>query len=213
MKPPRIHATGCARRLRPCFARVAAGCVLVALAVLVSPRLAAAELVPLKDIVAKSHAVAYVRVVKVTEELQKETVLHFATLTLCGRASGLDDAREFDAHYSPPAKPDGNDAPPPEPVFVVAQRCIVLLARQNDRWHTVHRLCIAEDGKFFAEGVGEDIGLKPGIEADAVVQLLATKINPSLKKTRPKPPPTARNQPWNLMRSSPLRRVWPFFPR
>lgn len=210
MKPPRTHRLGNPRRP---LARIATGCVLAALAVLVSPGLAAAELVPLKDVVAKSHAVAYVRVIKVTEELHEEVVLHFATLSLCGRSSGLGDAKEFDAHFSPPPKPEGENAPAPEPVFVVTQRCIVLLARQNNRWETVRRLCITEDGKFVEEGLGEDIGLKPGAEADAVVQLLATKINSSLQKNRPKPPPTARNQPWNLMRSSPLRRVWPFFPR
>ncbi|MFT3868614.1 MAG: hypothetical protein QM715_08950 [Nibricoccus sp.] len=157
--------------------------------------------------------------IKLSEELQENAVQHVATLALCGRSAGLGELKELATHFFPPSvpQPDKNtkEVIPGEPIFVIGSRCIVLLIWKNNRWETLRRLKVTEEGMFDEEGIGQDIGLKPGISADNVVQLISAKIKnqgqPS--KDRPKPPPTARNQPWNLMRASPLRRVWPFFPR
>lgn len=191
--------------------------VLVVALGLASLRLCAADSVPLREIVAKTKAVAHVRVTRITEELQDDKVRHVVTFALCGRNSGLGELKELEVHFTPPPKPETEEpaAPATEPIFDVGHRCVVLLTSRDTRWESLFRLKITEDGQFVEEGIGEDIGLKPNAEADAVVQLIAAKIVPpgQLKKDRPKPPPTARNQPWNLMRASPLRRVWPFFPR
>lgn len=187
---------------------VALGCI--------SLRLFAADPVMLKETLANTQAVAHVRVIKLVEELQDSTVQHIATLSLCGRSAGLGEFKELATHFSPSPPPsDKKEADPAEPVFVIGSRCIALLTWRNNRWETLRRLKVTEEGIFDEEEIGQDIGLKPGTSADAVVQFIAAKIKKSGQnpKDRPKPPPTARNQPWNLMRASPLRRVWPFFPR
>ncbi len=180
-----------------------------------SLRLLAAPPVPLQEILSRTQAVAHVRVTKLAEELKEETVHHHATLSICGLSSGLAPLREFEADIPPPAKTSEKDQPPADPLFAVGDHCIVLLAWRQDHWETLHRLRLAEDGRFMEEEVGTDIGLAPDTSADSVVQLISARITrpAHIKKDRPKPPPTARNQPWNLMRASPLRRVWPFLPR
>lgn len=182
-----------------------------------SLRLFAADPVPLQETLPKTQAVAHVRVIKLAEELQDNAVLHIATLSVCDRSAGLGELKELAVHFfpAPPPQSDKKETAPAEPIFVIGSRCIVLLTWKNNRWETLRRLKVTEEGFFNEEGIGEDIGVKPGTDADTVVQLIAAKIKKSGQspKDRTKLPPTARNQPWNLMRASPLRRVWPFFPR
>jgi hypothetical protein len=177
--------------------------------------LLAAEPEPLQETLKQTQAVGYMRVTKLSEELRNNTVQQVVTFVLCGQSAGLGDLKELEITYNKPAKAEKDVLEVSGPVFTVGSRCVLLLTVKEEHQEIVAWLKINDEGKFVTEGIGEDIGLKPNLKADAVVQLIASKIKKTdrASSNRPKPPPTARNQPWNLMRSSPLRRVWPFFPR
>lgn len=166
--------------------------------------------VPLQQTIGQSQAVAFMRVTRVSEELHGKTVRRTITFSLCGRSFGLGGLKEITVPIDAPEKPDTDTVNPPPPM---GGRYVLLLALKDERWEMAARLTISEDGKLAEAGIGEDIGLKPGADADAVVRVIARLLPRPDRASRPKQPPTARNQPWNLMRSSPLRRVWPFFPR
>ncbi|MFT3783333.1 MAG: hypothetical protein QM790_15085 [Nibricoccus sp.] len=170
-----------------------------------------AESRPLTEAVGHAQAVAFVRVQKASQEVRNEKVHHVVTFEVCGRASGVPASAEVEVEFDRPAKP--SEPIPEELKFAAGGRCILLLHREQNQWQVVDAVKTGEDGNVCADQPGEDIGLKDGMSAEAAVEIIAFKIKRERLKDRPQPSPTARNQPWNLMRSSPLRRVWPFFPR
>lgn len=168
--------------------------------------------VSLKEVLARAQAVAHVRVTKLTETLHDNDIQRLVTFSVCGQGFGLGETKEIEAHFNSPPKTESEGAPTADPPFAIARQFVLVLARHDNTWEILHRLPLTEEGRFVESNLGEEVGLKPGLEASAVVQLLSAKIGSAEQRQRPKPPPTARNQPWNLMRSSPLRRVWPFLP-
>lgn len=184
--------------------RSAALCALAMLGL--SVRLFAAESGCTREALGRAQAVAHMRVTKLADELQENGVQHLATLTLCGAAGGLGETREVTVQLA--ADKDGHtDFSVP-----IGSRCVVLLAPRGGGWQLAGWLGLTDDGKFVDEQAGRSLDLKVGEDADAVVLVLEAKLKKAghPAQERPKPPPTGRNQPWNLMRASPLRRVWPF---
>ena len=177
-------------------------------------RAAEPEPTPLSETIKITQAVAYVRVTHVTEELHEDHVQHTATLTLCGRAAGLAEETQIEITWNLPATnettPEGQ-----HPKFATGERWIVLLASRNRHWEVLRPLTISPEGKISDERLGAEIGFQPGIDADAAVQLIAAHLESTERRSTPRPTSpsiSGRNQPWKLMRTSPLRRVWPFFP-
>jgi hypothetical protein len=161
-----------------------------------------------KETIEQARAVAHVRVTKLAEELREEKLFQIVTFTLCGAESGLGNAKEVSVLFLV------SDTDRKAFENTIGERYVVLFAPKKGGWQAVGWFCLSNEGKLGEDEAGREAGLKPGTEADAVVQLLAVKLKKDspVETARPKPP-TARNQPWNLMRASPLRRVWPFFPR
>lgn len=188
--------------------------LLVVLSVLTLP-LYAAEPAPPPNFIKLTDAVAFMRVTKVSEELHDKVVEHSVTLSLCGRATGLDEQTELDLPFELPANKEATPPEKTEPVFNVGQRYLVLLVRRDEEWVLLRKLAVSEEGKLTTDETGLALELKAGTEANVAVQLITDKIKKENRPPRTRPPsaPTPRNQPWNLMRASPLRRVWPFFPR
>lgn len=188
--------------------------LLVVFSVLTLP-LYAAEPAQTPNLIKLTEAVAFVRVTKVSEELHDKAIEHIVTLSLCGRASGLDEKTELDLPFELPTNKEATPPEKTEPVFNVGQRYLVLLVQRDEEWVLLRKLAVSEEGKLTADETGLALELKAGTEANAAVQLITDKIKKENRPPRTRPPsaPTPRNQPWNLMRASPLRRVWPFFPR
>lgn len=176
----------------------------------------AADQTPLTEVIKESQAVAYVRVTQAAEELHGDVIQHTATLVRCGRAAGLGEQTQIEISWDVPTKAAEQKLENGTPSFSVGEQCIVLLTKQEERWRPILRLNISPEGKFLEKDLGADINLQPGTDADVAVQLIEPHLKKPERRTvqRATPaPPTARNQPWKMMRVSPLRRVWPFFPR
>jgi len=179
-------------------------------------QLRGAEPAPLAEVLKTAQAVAYVHVTHASEELHDNLIQRTATLTLCGRATGVGEQTQLEIIWTAPAKADEARPIDKTPLFSVGDRCIVLLTNRSGHWETVGRLNVSPEGKFQDENVGTDIGLKAGIDANAAVQLIEARLKKEERHTAQRiapPPPSARSQPWKLMRVSPLRQIWPFFPR
>jgi len=168
----------------------------------------------LSETIKITEAVAYVRVTHVTEELHENNIQRTATLTRCGRATGLAEQTQIEITWEIPTR---NEAKPENqrPKFITGERWVVLLTSRNGRWEVLRPLALSPEGKIIEEGLGAEIGFQPGIDADAAVQLIAAHLETTERRSTPRgtsPSLSGRNQPWKLMRTSPLRRVWPFFP-
>jgi len=169
---------------------------------------------PLSETIKITQAVAYVRVTHVTEELRENQVQHTATLTLCGRAAGLAEETQIEIAWDLPSNNE-TKLEGLHPKFSTGERWIVLLASRNGHWEVLRPLTISPEGKIADERLGAEIGFQPGIDADAAVQLIAAHLEKTDRRSATRatsPSLSGRNQPWKLMRTSPLRRVWPFFP-
>jgi hypothetical protein len=190
---------------------------IVALICMTTVQIWAADPAPtsLTEIVKTAQAVAYVRVTRASEALHDDQVQRTATLTVCGRSAGLEKQNQLEIFWDVSAKDDRAKPDRTPPVFVVGNRCVVLLANRDGHWEAVHQLNVSPEGKLLEEGFGADLGLQSGIDADAAVQLIEKHLKNADRRSTQRvvpPPPSARNQPWKLMRASPLRRIWPFFP-
>jgi hypothetical protein len=189
--------------------------ILLALICMTTLQLWAAESAPppLSETLKTVQAVAFVRVTHATEELRDNRVLRTATFTLCGRETGLGDQTQFDIVWDLVPPSDGEKQTTKPPLFSVGDRCVILLVNREGHWETVRHLGISVEGKLQEENVGTEIGLQAGLEANVVVQMIEVQLkNTARRSTQRIAPPSARNQPWKLMRTSPLRRIWPFFP-
>lgn len=161
---------------------------------------------------ASADAVANVRVTRLGDELRGDTVVQVVRFTISGRESGLAGISAVDVAL-PPAPAPSQDAPE-QPVYAVGERYIVLLSGPDTRWSVAKSLHVADDGHVMAGATAAGLVIEPGADADAAVAAIAARLERRrADRERRATPPSARNQPWNLMRSSPLRRVWPFLPR
>ena len=188
--------------------------LLVVLSIFTLPLYAAEPAQP-PNLIKLTDAVAFMRVIKVSEELHDKVVEHIVTLSLCGRATGLGELTELALPFEPPTNKDGTTPEKPEPLFSVGQRYLVLLTAHDEHWQLLRKFPVSEEGKLMTDETWLAQELKVGTEANIAVQLITDKITKENHAPRARPPAVAtpRNQPWNLMRASPLRRVWPFFPR
>lgn len=185
------------------------GAVLLAGALLLPASLWSAEsFLPAKAL-GEAQGVANVRVTKAVDELREEGVLRFVTFSVVGKCHGLEERTEVVVPL-----PTHEHREEQEAAFAVGRRWVVLLLNQKGRWEVIGWLAVTDENHLAEPSVGQELGLKAGLEADAAVELLAARLRKDepAGTNRPKAAPSARNQPWNLMRASPLRRVWPFFP-
>ena len=190
---------------------------IVALICMTTVQIWAADPAPtsLTEIVKTAQAVAYVRVTHAAEALRDDQVQRTATLTLCGRSAGLDKQTQLEIFWEVSTKNDQSKPDRTSPVFVVGNRCVVLLANRDGHWEAAYQLNVSPEGKLLEEGIGAELGLQSGIDADTAVLLIEKHLKNTDRHSTQRvvpPPPSARNQPWKLMRASPLRRIWPFFP-
>ena len=146
----------------------------------------------LSETIKITEAVAYVRVTHVTEELHENNIQRTATLTRCGRATGLAEQTQIEITWEIPTR---NEAKPENqrPKFITGERWVVLLTSRNGRWEVLRPLALSPEGKIIEEGLGAEIGFQPGIDADAAVQLIAahwkrqSAVQPRAVRPRPSP--------------------------
>lgn len=172
--------------------------------------LAAGPVVP-GEAFRRADAVASVRVTRVSEELQGEMAVLVVNLSVAGAASGLAERREITIRVAPGGEGAAQGGAAAWPL---GGRFIILFAGRDARCEVVARLELSSEGRLADGADCAGLALAPGTDADAAVAAIAERLGkPRCERDRPPVPPKARSQPWNLMRSSPLRRVWPFFPR
>ena len=191
--------------------------LLVAILCLTSAQVRAAEPAPvtLTELLKATQAIASLRVTHTDEELRDDQVLRTATLTVCGRASGLGEQTQLEISWTDPAKTNESKPDTNSPAVSVGKRCVVLLANRDGHWAALRKLNVSPEGKVADDNIITELGLTPGCDADAAVLALETQWKKTDRRSAQRiapPPPSARNQPWKLMRASPLRRIWPFFP-